>query len=168
MQSKLRAILLKRKKSEMVEFYKNHPECFEEAMEMALSKEAPFCWRAAWMIGGNLKKNTQKITPYITKILELLPEFEDGHQRELIKVLIQCDLEEDHQGILFDICISIWEQVRKKPSVRYFAFRGMIKVAEKYPELKNEILVLAQPHYINPLSPGIRQSVIKSINKLKD
>ncbi|GAB5410060.1 MAG: hypothetical protein BalsKO_24250 [Balneolaceae bacterium] len=152
----------------MVEFYKNHPECFKEAIEMALTKEEPFCWRAAWMIGGDIKKNDQRFNPYISKILRYLPEFEDGHQRELLKILLQISLTEEQESLLFDLSVNLWEQVRKKPSVRHFAFRGMMKVADKYPELKHEILVLAQPLYINPLSPGIRQSVIKAVNKLED
>lgn len=167
MNSPLESVLLRRKKAEMVEFYQNHPECFEEAIKMALSNEEPFCWRAAWMIGGDLKKNDPRITPYISKILELLPEFEDGHQRELLKILLQVQLTEEQESLLFDLSVDLWEQIRKKPSVRYFAFRAMVEVAKKYPELNNEILLLSQPHYVNPLSPGIRKGVLKTVRKLE-
>jgi hypothetical protein len=76
------------------------------------------------------------------------------------------DLNEDFESLLFDISVTIWEQVRKQSSVRYYAFQGMMKVVEKYPELKNEILSLTQPHFVNALSPGVRKGVLKSINEL--
>lgn len=168
MQSELRTILLKRRKAEMVEFYQNHPDCFNEAIEMALSNEDPFCWRAAWMIGGDIKKNDSRIAPYASKIIELLPGFEDGHQRELLKILLQLPLTEEQESLLFDLSVNLWEQVRKKPSVRHFAFRAMIQIAKKYPELNNEILLLTELHYVNPLSPGIRTAVLKMATKLRN
>lgn len=57
--------------------------------------------------------------------------------------------------------MEIWEQVGKIPSVRIFAFRLIVRIARKYPELKNEIAFLTQPHYTETLSPGIRNSVHK-------
>lgn len=168
MQSELRSILLKRRKAEMVEFYQYHPDCFDEAIEMALSNEEPFCWRAAWMIGGDIKENGSIIAPYASKIIKLIPSFEDGHQRELLKILLQVNLTEEQESLLFDLSVNLWEQVRKKPSVRHFAFKAMVQIAKKYPEFNNEILLLSQPHYINPLSPGIRAAVIKMARKLEN
>ena len=163
----LESVLRRRVKSEIVEFLTIHPEYFDDAVDLALSNNQPYCWRAAWMIGDSIKKNDSRIKPHILKIIELLPSFEDGHQRELLKILLQINLEEDFESLFFDLCVDLWEQVRKQPSVRHIAFKGMIKVAEKYPELSNEILVLAQPNYINALSPGIKKSITKSISNIK-
>lgn len=168
MSTSLEVILMRRKKPEMVEYLNSHPEHFDEAMNLALSQELPFCWRAAWLLGGHITKNDSRVKPYIQKIIEVLPESRDGHQRELLKILLMMDLEEDHESLLFDLAVTLWEQIRKKPSVRFFAFKCMIRTAEKYPELTNEIFVLAQPHYINPLSPGIRNSILKTLKKLEN
>ena len=120
------------------------------------------------MLGGVTTKNDSRIKPHIQKIIQVLPKLEDGHQRELLKILLKMDLEKSFEGLLFDLFVDLWEQVRKQPSVRSFAFKGMVKVAEKYPELKNEVLLLTQSHYINPLSPGIRKSILKSIKNLEN
>lgn len=159
---------MQREKSKKVQFLDDHPEYFDEAMKLALSQEQPLCWRAAWMVGGYMKKNDPRIDPYIPKIIDLLPDLDDGHQRELIKILLKMDLEEEQESRLYDFSATLWEQVQKKPSVRFFAFRCMIRFAEKYPELNHEILVLAQPRYINSLSPGIRSSILKSIRKIEE
>lgn len=151
----------------MTQFLTEHPEFFDEAMKIALSTEQPFCWRAAWMIGGCMEKNDPRITPYISEIIETLSELEDGHLRELLKILLNMELNEEQESLLFDFSVSLWEQVLRIPSVRHFAFKSMIRIAEKYPELNHEILVLTQPHYVNPLSPGIRHGVLKTVRELE-
>ncbi|MFY0683392.1 MAG: hypothetical protein JXR20_02490 [Balneola sp.] len=166
MSTPLEQVLIRRKKSEMIEFLAQHPQNFDPAMLLALGNELPICWRAAWLVGGTTEKNDARIKQYIHQIIKVLPERGDGHQRELLKLLLKMDLTEDYESLLFDHSVSIWEQVRKQPSVRYFAFKGMVKVTEKYPDLKNEVLSLTQPHFINPLSPGIRKGVLKIIKQL--
>ena len=168
MNTPLEQVLMRRKKVEMVHFLNNQPEYFNAAIQLALSKEPSLCWRAAWLVGGIIKKNDSRIKPHIHTIIEVLPSMEDGHQRELLKILLKMDLTEDFESLLFDLSVDLWEQVRKKPSVRSFAFKGMVKIAEKYPELKHEILLLSQPHYVNPLSPGIRKSILKTLKSFED
>jgi hypothetical protein len=158
---------MRRKKCEMVDFLSDHPECFEEAVGLALKNEQDYSWRAAWMIADTIKENDARVKPHVLKIIKVLPDRKDGHQRELLKILLKMELTKDFESALFDTSITLWEQVRKKPSVRCFAFKAMIKVAEKYPELKKEVLLLAQPHYINPLSPGIRKSILKDIRSIE-
>ncbi len=168
MASPLEIVLMERDKTKKDCFLDEHPEFFDEAMDIALSDEKPLNWRAAWMIGGYMKKNDQRITPYISRIVDALPDLDDGHQRELIKILLRMDMDEEEESRLYDLSATLWEQVQKKPSVRHFAFRCMVQFAEKYPELNHEILVLAQPQYINALSPGIRKSILKAVQKIEE
>ena len=86
----------------------------------------------------------------------------------MIKILLQVPLTEEQESLLFDLSVELWEQIRKKPSGRYFTYRGMIQIAKKYPELTHEILLLTEPHYVNPLSPGIRTAVLKMAAKLRN
>lgn len=166
MSDTLRSVLIRRRKSEMIDFMSNHPEAFDQAIKLALENEENFSWRAAWLVAGVMEKNDQRVRPFIQKIIDALPDRDDGHQRELLKILLKMELDEDFESLLFDLSVTLWEQVRKQSSVRYYAFQGMMKVVEKYPELKNEILSLTQPHFVNALSPGVRKSVHKSINEL--
>ncbi|MEP1307203.1 MAG: hypothetical protein ABJK11_05680 [Balneola sp.] len=166
MSTPLEQVLLRRNKSEMIQFLSKNPEHFDKAMLLAMGIEPPLCWRAAWLIGGVIKKNDPRIKPHIPKIIQVLPDRNDGHQRELLKILLKMDLTEDFESLLFDLSVNVWEQVRKQPSVRSFAFKGMVKVAEKYPELKDEVILLSQPQYVNPLSAGIRKGILKTIQEL--
>ncbi len=85
----------------------------------------------------------------------------DGHQRELLKILYRMELSEEQEGIVFDLCMNVWEQVGKAPSVRHNAFRMISRIASKYPGLSNEIAMITQEHYLETLSPGVRRSVMK-------
>ena len=167
METQLKYVLVRRRKSEMLEFISNHPESFDQALKLALENEENLSWRATWLVAGVMEKNDQRARPFIQKIITILPDRDDGHQRELLKILLKMELDEDFESLLFDISVTLWEQVRKQSSVRYYAFQGMMKVVEKYPELKNEIISLTQPHFVNALSPGVRKSVYRNITDLK-
>lgn len=167
MTSSLEIALTKQFKDKAMHYLVEHPEEFDGVIRLALSDRPKICWRAAWMINGNISQNDARITPFIDKILEVLPKKEDGHQRELIKILDRMELSEDQEGLLFDYCVTIWESVRMKPGTRHAAFKMMLKVAANYPELKHEILVLTQPQFVNSLSPGIKNSVRKMMAGLE-
>jgi hypothetical protein len=80
------------------------------------------------------------------------------HQREFLKILLRMELNNKQEGKLFDICMTIWEDINKSPSVRILAFSTLVSLTKKYPELISEIEFLTQSHYIETLSPGIRHS----------
>ncbi len=106
-----------------------------------------------------MEENDQRIQKHIKKIVNSIKAKDDGHQRELLKILFQIELAEEYEGILFDICMDIWEQINKKPSVRITALKFIIKIAKKHPELAKEIIFFTQDHYLESLSPGVKHSV---------
>ena len=103
---------------------------------------------------------------YIKRIIDALKSKDDGHQRELLKILYKMELTEKYEGILFDYCMDIWEQISKSPSVRVNALKFIIKIAKKHPELSQEITFLTENHYLESLSPGAKHSVSMLMKKL--
>ena len=67
---------------------------------------------------------------------------------------------------MFDICMNIWEKVSKPPSERVNAFLYIAKVVDKYPELIPEVAYITQEQYTETLSPGIRKSYERLVQKL--
>lgn len=155
------------RKDAMVGFLKTNPTLFEETIKVSLGDEKPQSWRAAWLVKHYMQRNDKHIRPKINSILKVILNKEDGHQRELLKILIDMELNERQEGILFDKCIRIWEDISKSPSVRGFAFLIITNTVKKYPELISEISFLAQNHFIETLSPGIRHSVIRIVKEMK-
>jgi len=165
-ETELEYVLTHSYKENMISYLKKNPLCFEEAVELSVSDNQPYAWRAAWLLWSCIETNDPKIVRHVDKILNCISKKQDGHQRELIKILLEMELSDRQEGILFDICVSLWEQIGKKPSVRFTAFKFINKLVKKYPDLRNELLMLTQSHYLDSLSPGVNRSITKMIKSI--
>ncbi len=163
----LEIVLSKLFKEDVFKFMQEYPKEFESILELSITDDKPICWRAAWVIQNFMERDDQRVRPYVDLMLEIIPQKEDGHQLELLKVLSNMNLDDDRQSILYDECVTIWESVRKKPGTRYIAFLQMAKMVEKYPELIQEIHAVTQPQHINTLSPGVKQGVLRTLAELE-
>lgn len=150
-------------KEELAKLLNADREKFEETLIIALQDIHPVSWRASWMLYHTMEEQDNRLQPFLPQLIAALKGKGDGHQRELLRIIGLLDITEEYEGILFDACMEIWEQVGKIPSVRIFAFRLIVRIARKYPELKNEIAFLTQEHYTETLSPGIKNSLQKLI-----
>jgi hypothetical protein len=167
METALEHILMKSYKDEMISIMEAHPEYFEEAIELAISNKQPYSWRAAWLLWSCMEENDQRIQEYIKKIINTIATKNDDHQRELLKILLQMELNEEYEVFLFNVCVTVWEKISKKPSVRFTAFKFIIKIAKKHPDLSNEITFLTQDQYMDSLSSAAKKSISKMIKEIK-
>lgn len=153
-------------KEKLLNYINNNSHLFEEMLAFSLKKEIPEAWRASWLIGHIMKKNDKRIVPCIDAMIKLLKTAKQGHQRQLIIILLKMELNEEQQGELFDSCLTIWEQINCIPSTRITALKFILKTVEKFPELKEEIKLWTQEMYLETLSPGIKNSVRKQVKKV--
>ncbi len=167
METALEYKLLNSYKDEMISFMENNPEYFNEAIKLAISDKQPYSWRAGWLLWSCMDEDDKRIRKYIKKIVNAVKNKEDGHQRELLKILLKMELIEEHEGVLFNICMDVWEQINKSPSVRINALKMIVKIAKKHPELAHEIKFLTQGHYLETLSHGARHSANILVKQFK-
>lgn len=170
METVLEKVLMNSHKSGMILYMHDHPESFEEAVNLAVSEKQPYSWRAAWLLWSCIEDNDARVNKYIKKIVKSLKDKNDDHQRELIKILFKMELDEKDEGFLFNFCLNIWEKTAKKPSVRYTALKMIIKIAKKHPDLINEVNCLFQNNYTDSLSQGVKKSLstmIKELNQIR-
>lgn len=109
-------------KEGMIAFLNQHPDCFEEAVQLAISNKQPYAWRAAWLLWSVMTENDPRLLPYIPSILQSIQNKHDGHQRELLKILYLLEINEAYEGQLFDLCISLWENIQKKTFHSLYCF----------------------------------------------
>ena len=165
MESPLEHILTSAYKEKMISFMGAHPEYFDEAVELAVSDKQPYAWRAAFLLWSCMEENDQRMHAYIRRIINTLPTKQDGHQRDLLKILLKMELNEEQEGYLFPVCVSLWEKIHKKPSVRFGAFQFMLKIARNHPDLSHEITLFTQDQYLDSLSPGVKRSIAKMVKE---
>jgi hypothetical protein len=163
METALEWILTNTYKADMILYLAHHPEDFKETIELALTDKQPYSWRAAWLLWSCMEKNDQRIKEHLKSIIDNISDKNDEHQRELLLILQKMEINEDLEGILFNHCVTVWEQTGKKPSVRYTAFKILVKIAKKHPELSNEIVFLTQNQYMDSLSATVKRSISRII-----
>jgi hypothetical protein len=166
METALEHILTTSYKADLIAYMAVHPEDFEEVIRLAVSDKQPYAWRAAWLLWSCMEENDQRIQGYIKNIIETLSSTNDNLQRELLIILQHLELNEEDEGILFEVCVTIWEKINKKPSIRINAFKMMIKIARKYPDLSHEIVFLTQDQYLDSLSVAAQKSISKLIKEI--
>lgn len=159
MESKLEYVLTHSYKLEMIAFMEEHPEVFEEAIQLAVANKQPYSWRASWLLLSVMEVNDARLQGSVQLIMDALPNLKDGQQRELFKILYKMDLDEDFEGRLFCLCVDVWEKIHKQPSVRWNALQLILKITKKHPDLYHEIEFLTQEQYLETLSAGVRYSI---------
>ena len=165
METRLEHILTHAYKSEMIAHLTAHDEDFYEAIQLAVSDKQPYSWRAAWLLWSCMEENDPRIRGHIRIIIDAIPSKRDGHQRELLKILQQMEISEEDEGYLFDICVTIWEKINNRPSVRWHALNTIVGIAKRHPYLFNEINFITEDHYLDTLSPGIKNAVLRLIRE---
>lgn len=166
MQTPLEQALTKSYKTDMIAYINTHPNEFEELITLALSHQQPYSWRAAWLLWSCLEYNDKRLHGKLENIVDLLPKTNDNQLRELLIILQKMELNESYEGKLFDYCLNIWEKVGKQASIRVNAFKVMVKIIKKHPELRNELMFLTEPYYMDSLSVGVRKSIKKLMKEI--
>jgi len=164
MYNEIENILTRNYKQDMVLFFQKNPDKIDDLIKLIFEKNNPLSWRAAWLLWSCVSKNDNRIIENTSRFISILPYSNESMQREILKILYNIDLEEESIGRLINICINIWEDINKRPGVRYSSFRMLFKISKKYPELENEMLYLLDERFINTLSPGIKHSIKKLIS----
>ena len=120
-------------------------------------------WIHAWQINHVKKTELIKIQEQVDKIISAIDGKNDGHQRELLKVLLKLNLTDDQLSLLWDICLRIWLDIQKQSSVRISAYKILVNTAKKFKPLSDELVRLTEEKHITSLSNGIRNSTYKNL-----
>lgn len=154
-------------KEEMIAYMDSHSKRFDDLIELALTDRQPHSSRAAWLLSHCTGSNDSRIEKNIPKIINTIPNVHDGQKRDLINVLRKMEINEEYEGLLFDICVEIWININKMHSLRFNAFRLIIQIAIKHDGLEKEIALLTQDLYLEPLSQGIKKAINRLIKDLE-
>ena len=108
-----------------------------------------------------------RLQDYAKTIIVILPDRKYNQHRELLKILQKLEIDEELEGLLFELCVTLWKDISNQASVRYNAFKLLVKFAQKYPELSSEISFLTGSQYVNSLSAGVKRCVSKMMKGIR-
>lgn len=153
-----------RSKESLLQFLKNTPDAFIPLLELGVTNKK-IAWKAAWLVGHVATDFDPRIVPFIEPMLTKIGSFPQGQQRQILLLLLKMQLNDAQEGRLFDTCLQIWENIKLIPSTRITAMKFILKTVKKYPELKPEVSLWTQEMYMDSLSPGIKNSLLKQVRK---
>lgn len=162
----LEHILVEAYKEEMVDYLNAHPEDFPAAVALAIGDRPRYAWRAAWLVGNGMETHDPRLRKGVDRLIAAMPGKPDGHWRELMKIVLRMQLNDEQEGRLFEMALQHWQDPEKQSSVRWMSFRFMADMVKKYPELAAEVKLVLRPDLVDPLSPGIRRSVSREAKKI--
>ena len=106
-ETKLEHLLTNSHKAEMIAYMESHPGDFTEVIKLAIADKQPYSWRASWLLWSCMDKNDKRVSKYLKKIINILPERKDIQQRKLLMILQQMYLNEEYEVKFFNSCKKI-------------------------------------------------------------
>lgn len=152
---------------DLIVYIQANPHRMYDLLELAVIHKPPHSARAAWMLFKCMKKNDPSVLERFEDMLRIYPEVADGHQRNLLSVILKMQIPEDYEARVYDLCLETWCSMSKIPSVRIYALKVLVQLGTKYPEFYNEILCVTEDVYIESLTPGVRRSVMRLLSEYK-
>jgi len=138
----------------------NDPKKFKNLMDIILANEDIISARAAWALSFSIEANPDLLTPYCSKIIQLIP-FKNYHhavRRNILRVLRFVNIPANLKEKLIDDCFELSINQSETIAVRSFAV-DLIKInAKEYPEII-AALIEELSLQIADASPGIKSKI---------
>ena len=110
-------------------------------INLSIDNVPNYSWRTAWFIFKSInKKNDERYLPYIDKFISGLEGKESSHKRELFKIILMFDLNEDQDGSLYNIAVDTWINTKLKSSTRFYAMIHILKIVDNILYLERKLI----------------------------
>jgi len=138
---------------------------------MSLFLDRKWHWRinqrAAWPIGVIGKNFPHLVSPYYSKMLQLLDDPpHNAATRNVVAIFQYADIPEDLEGDIYSKCFTFLCDTKEAIAVRAFSITVLTNIAMKYEDLKPE-LVEALNEFLPTATAGIKSRAKKSLYKLQ-
>lgn len=139
-------------------------ERFMALMNCVLGAEPILAQRAAWAMSYIVIQYPKLIYPYLNQLLNTIKSpVHPALKRNTFRFLKEIEIPEQNIPLVIDACFAMVSNQKENIAIICFAFFTLLKIAKKYPEIKNEILFATELHFENE-SHGL-QNTIQKIKK---
>lgn len=152
----------------MSEWVGNKPDRVAALMDLFLHDEYRVVQRAAWILSYVAEKHPAVVQPHLEKMVNRMGDagIPVAVKRNVVRVLQFMPIPENLQGPVMDYCFRFLEDPKETIAVRAFSMTVLANLAQQYPEIKNEIILLIEDQLREGASPGIRSRGKKTLEQL--
>jgi hypothetical protein len=125
---------------------------FAELMEIFFNEEYRLSQRAAYVFMISVDRYPNLIKPYLKKLLDQLDR-KDVHnsiRRNVVRALQFIEIPKNLEGQFFSKCVEFIEDMSEPIAIRAFAITVATRIAEREPELINELCLTVEKYIPNP------------------
>ena len=117
------------------------PSRMEELMNCFFDEDLRLCQYASWPAGMIADSKPELIIPYLEKMLDNLETpHHDAVIRNTFRTLQNLDIPEELEGLAFEKAFNFLANPQNAIAIRVFAMSVCGNIAQKYPELKHELI----------------------------
>lgn len=113
------------------------------------------------------EKEPELFIPFFPKLISNLGN--PAHKaivRNTLRIWQFVDIPEDYEGVIYDLCYQYLTDVKEDVAIRVFSMTIMANIAEKYPELQEEVVQLIRLYYEDG-SAGFKSRGRMILNRFK-
>jgi len=151
----------------IVNYVGSSPARMDELMKLFFSKDLRVCQNASWPMTHIGDKYPKLILPYFEEMLHKLktPQH-DAVLRNTLRIWQQMDIPEKYEGTVYELCFKFLANYDRPPAVRAFSIGILSNLADKFPDLKSELIDLLEEVYPHG-TPGLKNKAKKTILHLR-
>ena len=121
---------------------------------------------AAWPVGYLGRSYPELIYPYFESMINMMDNpSHNAVLRNIVRILEDITIPEEYDGEIYDRCYSFLNDPNQPIAVRCFSMTVCYNIAQKYPDLKEELASSIKLHLPHG-SAGFKSRGNKLLNKL--
>lgn len=151
----------------VIDYVGEDVERFDELMQLFLNGEMRTVQRASQPIGVIGERIPRLIKPYLPDLVGYLKSDPiDAVKRNTMRIFQFIDIPEDIEGDLFEIGMNFLKSAEEPVAVKAFTMTALRKIAEKYPELAQEVIFQIEILVKERVSTGLTNRGQHELKKL--
>src|SRR5690554_4021672 len=130
----------------VVAYVGNNPKRFAELFYCFQNGDKNTAQKAAWSVSYCAEKFPQLVIPYCRAMVDILalPDIHDGIKRNILRTFQYIAIPVDLEGEVLELCFAFLMNKQEAVAIRVFSMQVLDTLAEKYPEIRNELVVIIE------------------------
>jgi hypothetical protein len=136
----------------VVEYIGDDAERFADLMSIFFNDEYRISQRAAYVFMLSVDRYPKLVKPYLKKLIDQLDrkDVHDSIRRNVVRALQCIEIPKNLDGLIFSKCVEFIEDMSEPIAIRAFAITVATRIAEREPELINELCLTVEKYIPNP------------------